>query len=108
MQFNFISNDESEEINDAIKCLKNIMQIPEGSIPLNRGLGLKWAALSSVPEDLENDYATDLIEKVETWEPRLEVTEVSFDYGEDGDVTVNVQIELSDEYNDSQDEEDEE
>ena len=106
MKFNFISENESEEINNIIDCLHNILAIPEGSIPLNRGLGLKWSSLSTVPEDLENDYATDLMEKVEKWEPRVEVTAVEFEYGEDGQVTVNVQIDLAD--NEEYEEEDEE
>lgn len=106
MKFNFISENESEEINNIIDCLQNILAIPEGSIPLNRGLGLKWSSLSSVPEDLENDYATDLMEKVEEWEPRVEVESVEFEYGEDGQVTVNVHIELVE--NEDNEEEDEE
>jgi phage baseplate assembly protein W len=106
MKFNFISDNESEEINNIIDCLQNILAIPEGSIPLNRGLGLKWSSLSSVPEDLENDYATDLMEKVEEWEPRVEVESVEFEYGEDGQVTVNVHIELVE--NEDNEEEDEE
>ena len=106
MKFNFISENESEEINNIIDCLQNILAIPEGSMPLNRGLGLKWSSLSTVPEDLENDYATDLMEKVEKWEPRVEVQAVEFEYGEDGQVTVNVQIDLAD--NEEYEEEDEE
>jgi phage baseplate assembly protein W len=106
MKFNFISENESEEINNIIDCLQNILAIPEGSIPLNRGLGLKWSSLSTVPEDLENDYATDLMEKVEKWEPRIEVVAVEFGYGEDGQATVNVQIELTEtEDNEEEDEE---
>ncbi len=107
MKFNFISENESEEINNIIDCLQNILAIPEGSIPLNRGLGLKWSSLSTVPEDLENDYATDLMEKVEKWEPRVEVESVEFEYGEDGQATVNVQIELA-ETEDSEEEDEEE
>lgn len=106
MKFNFISENESEEINNIIDCLQNILAIPEGSIPLNRGLGLKWSSLSTVPEDLENDYATDLMEKVEKWEPRIEVVAVEFEYGEDGQAAVNVQIELTEtEGNEEEDEE---
>lgn len=107
MKFNFISENESEEINNIIDCLQNILAIPEGSIPLNRGLGLKWSSLSAVPEDLENDYATDLMEKVEKWEPRIEVVAVEFEYGEDGQATVNVQIELAETVDNEEEDEEE-
>jgi|GEM_PF-618559 phage baseplate assembly protein W len=97
MQFNFISEQESEEINDILWCLRNLFSVPEGSMPLARGLGLKWSVLSDVPEDLENDFATDLVEKVQTFEPRVEVLNVEFTHDTDnGAATCNVEIHLVD------------
>jgi phage baseplate assembly protein W len=120
MKFNFFSDDQSEEMNDILYCLRNILSIPEGSIPLSRGLGLDWNNISTVAEDLENDYATDIMEKVEEFEPRVEVTEVEFKHDSDGETNVNITIELADtdegeednddefDYEDEEDEEDEE
>ena len=95
MQFSFTTDDKSEEMADAIRCLENILSIPEGSIPLNRGIGLSWASLSSVPEDIENDYATELMEKVEEYEPRVRVTDVQFTHGENGSTSASIQVELA-------------
>lgn len=94
MQFSFMTDDKSEEMADAIKCLENILSIPEGSIPLNRGIGLSWASLSSVPEDIENDYATELMEKVEEYEPRVRVTDVQFTHSESGRTSASIQVEM--------------
>lgn len=94
MQFSFATGDKSEEMTDAIKCLENILSIPEGSIPLNRGIGLSWASLSSVPEDIENDYATELMEKVEEYEPRVRVTDVQFTHSENGSTAASIQVEM--------------
>lgn len=94
MQFSFVTGDKSEEMTDAIKCLENILSIPEGSIPLNRGIGLSWASLSSVPEDIENDYATELMEKVEEYEPRARVTDVQFTHSENGSTAASIQVEM--------------
>lgn len=95
MQFSFTTDDKSEEMTDAIRCLENILSIPEGSIPLNRGVGLSWASLSSVPEDIENDYATELMEKVEEYEPRVRVTDVQFTHGENGSTSASIQVEMA-------------
>lgn len=95
MQFSFATDDKSEEMADAIRCLENILSIPEGSIPLNRGLGLSWASLSSVPEDIENDYATELMEKVEEYEPRVRVTDVQFTHSENGSTSASVRVEMA-------------
>lgn len=95
MQFSFMTDDKSEEMADAIKCLENILSIPEGAIPLNRGIGLSWASLSSVPEDIENDYATELMEKVEEYEPRVRVTDVQFTHSENGRTSASIQVEMA-------------
>lgn len=105
IEFNFKTPEQSEEMSDIIYCLKNILSIPAGSIPLSRGLGLDWTNLSFVPEDLEDDYAVDLMEKVEEWEPRILVTEVEFNHTE-GSTAVDVTVEFaSDEEDEEEDDE---
>ncbi|MEG0216061.1 MAG: hypothetical protein RR685_08005 [Hungatella sp.] len=93
MKFEFISGDERVDIQDIHRCLMNILSIPEGSIPLARGLGLRWANLSQMPPELENDMATEIVEKVERSEPRVSVNEVLFSYDTDGMVTVTIELE---------------
>ena len=78
------------------KNLVNLSSIPEGSIPLNRGLGLSWRALSQIPPSMENDYAVNLIEKVEEFESRVSVDEVAFRYDGEGNVIVDVTLERRD------------
>lgn len=81
------------ELEDIGRCIKNLTNIPAGSIPLARGMGISWAGLSQIPEDLENDYATELIEKIEQYEPRVTVREVSFSYDSQGHATVHAILE---------------
>ena len=82
MNFKFMYEDgfTPAQIQDISRCLTNILNIPEGSIPFSRGLGLSWANLSQIPADMENEYATEVIEKVEEFEPRVSVRDVSFSY----------------------------
>lgn len=93
MEFNYVYTDDftSEEIQDISRCLKNILCIPRGSIPLARELGVGWTNLSKIPADMENDYATEVIEKIEKYEPRVNVTDVEFFYDNE---TVMIKIAL--------------
>ena len=98
MDFKLVNsgNFTSAEIQELSNCLKNILNIPEGSIPLARKLGMSWANLSQIPADMENEYATELIEKVEEFEPRVSVSEVSFSYKAEM-VIVNIVLERREE-----------
>lgn len=94
MQIQFYSDEEIDEIEDIKKCLRNLFSIPEGSMPLARGLGLSWESLDDVPLDMENDVATDIIEKVELFEKRASVTEVEFEHDPDsGETIITVNLE---------------
>lgn len=96
MNFKFVPQGNISEIQDICKCLTNILSIPTGTIPLARGLGISWANLSKMPADIENDVATEIIEKVEQYEPRVAVSEVVFDYDDKGNVIANIIIERGD------------
>lgn len=98
MKFTFASTGKAPA-EDIGRCLENILNIPEGSIPLSRGMGLRWTGLSKIPAEMENDIATDIVEKVEQYEPRVSVKEVEFSYPDDGEVLINIHIEKSDKFN---------
>jgi len=100
MELNFMSENNSQKMQDIIRCLTNLLSIPSGSIPLARRLGLDWANLSKIPQDMENDIATDIVGKVDEFEPRVSVSEVTFSYDEDGMATANILLEEGDEFGD--------
>lgn len=91
MKFN-ITSSEISNIEEISRCINNIINIPAGSIPLSRGLGINWSNLSKIPPDMENDVATEIVEKVEAYEPRVSVSEVTFTYDNDGVATANIII----------------
>lgn len=84
------------EVEELSKCLENLINVPEGGIPLARGMGMSWANLSRIPADMENEYATELIEKVEEFEPRVSVSEVTFSF-EAETVVANITFERREE-----------
>lgn len=97
MKAEFLFEEGSAEYQNICRCLTNLLNIPAGSIPLSRGLGLSWSGLSRIPPELENDIATEIVEKVEEYEPRVSVSNVSFIYEDDGMVTVRIELEKGDE-----------
>lgn len=100
MHFNYKPTGNISEFENITQCINNILSIPSGSIPLNRGIGISWTNLSKIPPEMENDIATEIIEKVEEYEPRVSVSNVTFDYDINGVATVNIDLERgeSDEY----------
>ena len=98
MQLNLIGNEDISEMEDISRCINNILSIPSGSIPLARGFGVRWTNLSKVPPDLENDIATEIIEKVEKYEPRVSVAQVTLEYDESGTVSANIVLRKGDRY----------
>lgn len=94
--------DEDIKSEDVMRNVKRLMQIRRGSIPLARGMGVKFTALSQIAPDLENDYAVDLVEQITLYEPRAEIDNVEFEYDNAGKVTVNIEIVKGDEYDDDE------
>lgn len=92
MEFHFLYQDgfTPTEMEEIAKNMQNLSCIPEGSIPLSRRLGLTWNNLSQIPPDMENDYATEMIEKTEEFEPRVSVSEVAFRYDAEGKAAADV------------------
>ncbi len=92
--YQFGQNTDQDTMEDIKECIDNILRIPEGSIPLSRGLGVSWESLSEITPDMENDYAVEIVEKIEKYETRVAVSEVTFDYdNENGEVTVRIVFE---------------
>lgn len=89
--YQFGDNMDQNTMDDIKHCVDNILRIPEGSIPLARELGTSWRALSEITPDMENDYAVEIIEKLETYEPRVAVDEITFEHDQDsGETTVRI------------------
>lgn len=93
-----ITSSEISNIDEIAKCINNITSIPAGSIPLSRGMGINWVNVSKIPPDMENDIATEIVEKVEAYEPRVSVSEVTFTYDNDGMATANIILRKGDGY----------
>lgn len=93
MKINFHPATRAEEIDQNVKC---IVDTVAGTVPLDREFGI------DVPQDvplpfLESQLAIRVIEAVQEYEPRVEVTGVTVDPGEDGKAYPRVDYNLIEE-----------
>ena len=95
-QFEFLDEVDKSEIKDILRNLNNIFRLSEGTVPLIRSLGLSIDNVSKIPVDLENDIATDIVEKVEIFEPRVYVSSVYFNHTNYRETKIKVYLERGD------------
>ncbi|TDL57838.1 baseplate assembly protein [Paenibacillus dendritiformis] len=93
MKINFHPATRAEEIDQNVRCIVDTMA---GTVPLDRAFGL------NVPQDvpapfLESQLTIRVIEAVQEYEPRVEVTGVTVEPGEDGKVCPRVEYNLIEE-----------
>lgn len=93
IQFEFLDKLNDSEIKDILRNLNNIFRLSEGTVPLLRGLGLSIDNVSKIAVDLENDIVTDMVSKVDLFEPRVSVSSVDFFHDQNGKTIIKVYLE---------------
>jgi len=78
MDLVFSTDDTSEEMKDIIRCQRNLYNIPRGTFPLARDLGLSWGILSQPTPDAENDFTVEVVGQTQKYEPRVTITACTF------------------------------
>lgn len=74
-----------EEYADIKQCLETLLSIQAGSQPLDRELGIDFEGIVGYPLNVaRNMLSLEIIEKVNRYEPRVEVDSVQFEVGMDG------------------------
>lgn len=74
-----------EEFEDIKQCLETLLSIRAGTQPLDRNLGIDLDGIVGYPLDVaKNMLSLEIIEKVEIYEPRVEVESVDFEVNTDG------------------------
>ena len=74
-----------EEYADVKRCLETLFSIRAGSQPLDRNLGIDYDNVVGYPMDVAmNMLSLEIIEKVDTYEPRVEVSSIDFKTSTDG------------------------
>ena len=80
-----------EEFEDIKMCLETLLSIRAGSQPLDRELGIDYEQTVGFPLDVaKNMLSLEIIEKVERYEPRVEVSSVTFTEDADGQLVPHI------------------
>lgn len=77
-----VGDDEKDQ--EILECLKTLLNIRARTQPADRDLGISWECLDHPGETAESLFLIELEEKVERYEPRAEIQEVTFENLSDG------------------------
>lgn len=83
---------EMEEQEDIVRCLRNLLMTPAGTVPLDRDFGIDQSFLGYPIEVAQNLLAIEVIEKVTRYEPRASVSEVELAADAVGQIIAKVVI----------------
>ena len=80
-----------EELNDINECVSNLLSTIAGEQGLDRNFGIETREIMDAPtEEAENLIALEIIEKIDKYEPRVEVDDIEFEYNGEGKMTPKV------------------
>lgn len=83
---------EMEEQEDIVRCLRNLLMTPAGTVPLDRDFGIDQSFLGHPIEVAQNLLAIEVIEKVARYEPRASISEVELAADAAGQIIAKVVI----------------
>ena len=74
-----------EELNDINECVSNLLSTISGEQGLDRELGIETDGIMDTPtEEAENLITLEIIEKIDKYEPRVEVDDIEFEDNDEG------------------------
>lgn len=76
MEIEFLNS--TTEQNKILACLKNLYETPVGTVALDRDFGLSWDFLDLPLEQAKGRFTIEVIEKTRLYEPRVEVSKITF------------------------------
>ena len=91
----------AEGLAEILQNVRIILTTPVGSVPLDRDFGVSWMFIGQPTPKAMAEAKIEIIEKIERYEPRVKVTEVSFERlstedPQQGHLAPRVRIELRD------------
>lgn len=90
VEFNI--RDNLEEQDDVVRCLRNLILTPAGSVPLDRDFGIDQSFLGQPLNVAQNTLAVEIMDKAARYEPRAAVLEVRLTSSVDGQIKAEVVI----------------
>jgi hypothetical protein len=82
-----------EDMDDIDQCIRTILSTPKGSVPHQPDFGsdvwryLDWPIAAARP-----NVVREIVDAIALWEPRVEITAVSYSVSADDPATLEIQI----------------
>lgn len=81
-----------EEYEEVVLCLETLLSIRKGSQPLDRDFGIDHEIVGCPVDVAKNRMSLEILEKIETYEPRVEVDTIEFKADIDGKLSPVIQF----------------
>ena len=87
---NGFTDEEKKQVAEEVRLA---FAITEGTMPMARGLGLSPSVLDTGIKNAGSPLIAEIMDKLESMDERISVTEVKIEYGADGQAQAKVTIE---------------
>lgn len=89
------SDENTETISEIIEGINFLCSTPTGKFPMNRDFGIDQDLLDEPVTSVRSLLAIEYKEKIERYEPRVEVMDVYFEFDEEtGALTPHIELDL--------------
>ena len=91
-----IEMEQSERAKDVRACLETLYSTREGTAALDRDFGLSWEFLDKPALEARAALEAEIISKTRKYEPRADISEITWEAGAGGSLTPKVVINIVD------------
>jgi len=99
----------TEEFEDIQLCIETLLSVRAGSQPMDRDFGIDFDEALDYPQSVaQNALSVEIIDKINRYEPRVEVESVTFTFGKDGQMIPHVYFVRNEDYEEDIEETEEE
>lgn len=92
----FADHSVTKELAEIRRCVENLLQTPVETCGMYRDFGVSWDAVDLPLETAKAVYSAEVIEKIEKYEPRVRVADVSWETdANEGTLRPKVVLELA-------------
>lgn len=82
------------EYYEILQCVRCILATYKGSVPLDREFGIDHTLVDKPLHVARAKLASEIIPALKEYEPRVELTNISWEADEDGILSPNVQVKI--------------
>lgn len=73
-----LNDNDNDEDKVAIRRVRSLIQHTEYMLPGSRGFGMSGEYVDENPEEMENDFAADLYDKIEKYVPEVDIEDIEW------------------------------